>query len=62
MRVTLAKHEIPKCKGVKAENVGYARIDPLTGSMTFFYLDKDGSYNDISRDKIVKNLLRAVER
>lgn len=62
VRVTLAKHEVPKCKGVKAKNVGYARIYPSTGSMTYFYLDKDGSYNDASRDKVVKNLLRATGR
>lgn len=60
VRITLAKHEIPKAKGSKAANVGYARIDPLSGSMNFFYLDKDGYSNMVSRHSIVEQLLKIL--
>lgn len=58
VRVTLAKHEIPKGRGLKAANVGYARIDPLSGSMNYFFQDNEGFSNVVSRAKIVEQLLR----
>lgn len=59
VRVTLAKHEVPKIKGAKAANAGYARIDPLTGSMNYQFIDKDGYSNMASRHSIVQHILRA---
>lgn len=61
VRVTLAKHEVPKQKGVKAANVGYSRIDPLTGSINYFYLDKDGFTHIVSRQSLVLQLLSALK-
>lgn len=62
VRVTLAKHEIPKGRGMKAANVGYARIDPLSGSMNYFFQDNEGFSNVVSRAKIVERLLRNFGR
>ena len=59
VRVTLAKHEIPRGKGVKAANAGYARIDPLSGSMNYQFIDKDGYSNMASRHSIVQHIFRS---
>ena len=59
VRVTLAKHEIPKGKGLKAANAGYARIDPLSGSMNYLFINKDGHSNMVSRHSIVQHILQA---
>jgi hypothetical protein len=59
VRITLAKHEIPKSKGIKAAHAGYARIDSLSGSMNYQFIDKDGSYNMCSRRSIVQHVLRS---
>ncbi len=61
VRVTLAKHEIPKRQCVKAANVGYARIDPLSGSMNYQYINKDGYSSVVSRHSIVQLILLAFE-
>ena len=59
VRVTLAKHEIPRGRGVKAANAGYARIDPLSGSINYQFVDRDGYSDMASRHSIVQHILRA---
>lgn len=49
LRVTLAKHEIPGARGVRAFATGYSRIDMETGSMYWLIEKKDGSSEIISR-------------
>ena len=56
LRVTLAKHEIPKTQGYVAEAPGYGRMDQLTGSMYWFVNFKDGSSIKVDRREIA-NLL-----
>jgi hypothetical protein len=59
VRVTLAKHEIPKGGGGKAANAGYARIDPVSGSMNYLFTDNRGNSNMCSRHSIVRHVFNA---
>jgi hypothetical protein len=59
IRVTLAKHEIPKGKGMIASAPGYGRIETLTGSITWHVVLKDGSTTMISRRNISEGLRKA---
>jgi hypothetical protein len=59
IRVTLAKHEISKGKGLLASAPGYARIGTLTGSTTWHVVLKDGSMTMISRRDIAEDLRKA---
>jgi hypothetical protein len=61
LRVTLAKHEIPKTyrKGkpaVRAVAPGYARIDSTTGTLCWMIETKDGYSDIISRGSLVENI------
>ena len=58
IRVTLAKHEVPKTgrNPVPAYAPGYARIDSSSGSMTWIIESKDGMVDMISRQRIVSDL------
>lgn len=49
LRVTLAKHEIPKGRGLLAEAPGYGRMNHFTGSMYWFVTLKDESQVQIDR-------------
>jgi hypothetical protein len=55
--VTLAKHEIPKTKGLRALMPGYTRMDMTTGSLTWFILLKDDDSRIISRQGVVDSLM-----
>jgi hypothetical protein len=58
LRVTLAKHEIPKTKGLVAFAPGYGRIDYLTGSI-YWQIDlKDNAVDVINRRSIANDLRR----
>ena len=58
LRVTLAKHEIPKSKGLVAFAPGYGRIDYLTGSI-YWQIDlKDDVVDVINRRSIADDLRR----
>jgi prepilin-type processing-associated H-X9-DG protein len=59
VRVTLAKHEIPKTKGLLASAPGYGRIGTMTGSTTWQVILKDGSLKMISRRDIADDLRKA---
>ena len=56
LRVTLAKHEIPKTKGLVAEAPGYGRMDLFTGSMYWFVTLKDDSQVQIDRRRLANAL------
>lgn len=49
LRVTLAKHEVPKTKGIMAEAPGYGRMSYGDGSMYWFVVQKDGSQFSVNR-------------
>jgi hypothetical protein len=49
LRVTLAKHEVPKTPGFIAEAPGYGRMNQMTGSMYWFIVLKDGSQLQVDR-------------
>ncbi|MGB5086079.1 MAG: hypothetical protein WBO09_16100 [Methylocystis silviterrae] len=52
LRVTLAKHEIPKTKGFVAEAPGYGRMEYLNGSMYWFIVLNDGSQLKVCRREL----------
>ena len=49
VRITLAKHEVPKTKSFRAQGPGYCRIDRCSGSMCWMIILKDKSAKIISR-------------
>lgn len=65
LRVTLAKHEVPKTHKhkefpegpLRPLMPGYARIDMTTGSLCWFIVLKDGDSKVISRQGIVDSLM-----
>jgi hypothetical protein len=63
LRIALAKHEVAKTKGKKAHalvafNPGYARIDPLDGSIKWMFDYADGTSDMLSRRQIADELRR----
>ena len=54
LRVTLAKHEVPKTDGIRAQASGYARIDMITGALLWLIDYKDSSSEIISRRDIAE--------
>jgi hypothetical protein len=58
LRVTLAKHEVPKTN-IKTWAPGYARIDSLSDTLLWFVTDKRGSTELISRQSIIDGLREA---
>ena len=58
LRITLAKHEIPKANGLVAFAPGYGRIDYLTGSI-YWQIDlKDNTVDVINRRAVADELRR----
>ena len=52
LRVTLAKHEVPKTPGYFAEAPGYGRMNYRDGSMYWFIQLKDGSETKVDRREL----------
>ncbi len=52
LRVTLAKHEVPKTSGLIAEAPGYGRMSYRDGSMYWFVTLKDGSQFSVNRREL----------
>ncbi len=52
MRVTVAKHEVPKTPGLIAEAPGYARMDLMTGSVYWSIDLKDDTITVVNRRRI----------
>lgn len=57
LRVTLAKHEVPKTKGLIAEAPGYGRMSYLDGSMSWQIVLKDSSLKIINRRSLSNEFL-----
>jgi hypothetical protein len=60
LRMTLAKHEVPKTSGVYAAAPGYGRIDMLTGSIYWTVDYKDGYSDIVPRRSIARGLRRTL--
>ncbi|HEY0013743.1 MAG TPA: hypothetical protein VGB79_12930 [Allosphingosinicella sp.] len=56
IRMTLAKHEVPKTRGMPATAPGYGRIDLSTGSIYWMIDYKDGTSDIISRRGLADEL------
>lgn len=52
IRVTLAKHEVPKGRGLVAEAPGYGRMSYRDGSIYWFVKLKDGSQIQVDRREL----------
>lgn len=61
LRVTMAKHEVPKTKGMRAQGAGYGRIDLSSGSIYWMVVLKDGSSTIISRRSLADRLRGGTE-
>ena len=57
LRVTLAKHEIPKTKGVPSIAPGYARQDMMDGCLIWPVYLNDDTMDLISRTQIVEGIV-----
>jgi hypothetical protein len=49
LRMNLAKHEVPKLRGIVAEMPGYARMDLIRGSLYWQYTDAHGGLQKLAR-------------
>lgn len=49
LRVTLAKHEVPRTRGLHAETPGYGRMSNYTGSLYWHFVNKDGFTERVER-------------
>lgn len=56
VRVTLAKHEVPKGKSVRASAPGYARFDRISGTPMWIVDEADGSRFMVSRQWLAEML------
>jgi len=63
LRVTLAKHEVPKTGKYRllAEAPGYGRVDQLTGSMYWFFNLKDGTVDRVDRRTLANDFLYVTD-
>lgn len=57
LRVTLAKHEVPKTEGFMADAPGYGRMSYRDGSIYWFISLKDGSQQRVSRRELANSFL-----
>jgi hypothetical protein len=62
LRITLAKHEVPKTQGMYASAPGYGRIDMLTGSIYWMVDYKEGYSEIVSRRTIARELRKVIRR
>jgi len=57
LRVTLAKHEVPKSRRLMAEAPGYARMDTFTGSLYWHFIDEHGGLEKLDRRELSNDFL-----
>lgn len=57
LRVSLAKHEIPRKRGAVAYAPGYGRIDMLTGSITWFVALSEDEQDSVTRAAIADSIV-----
>jgi hypothetical protein len=62
LRVTLAKHEVPKGRGFFAEAPGYARMNTCTGSIYWHFDDKDGYTHKVDRREIANAFMGVTDK
>ncbi len=60
LRISLAKHEVPKSKGVHAMAPGYGRIDGTTGSILWYIALKGNEVDLVSRRTIADDCRELV--
>jgi len=56
IRITLAKHEIPKSRGLVARSPGYGRVDYMTGSIYWEFEVRDGFVEVVRRREIADHI------
>jgi hypothetical protein len=61
LRISLAKHEIPKSKGAFALAPGYARLDEITGSILWQFVLEGNEVDAVTRREIAKECLGLAE-
>ena len=49
LRMNLAKHEVPKKRSMVAEMPGYARMDIVTGTLYWQFIDAQGGLQKLDR-------------
>jgi hypothetical protein len=52
LRVTLAKHEVPKSNRLVAQAPGYARMNLMTGSLYWHFINEHGGLEKIDRREL----------
>lgn len=52
LRVTLAKHEVPKSNKLVASTPGYARMNQMTGSLYWHFVNEHGGLEKIDRREL----------
>jgi hypothetical protein len=52
LRVTLAKHEVPKSNKLVAQTPGYARMNQMTGSLYWHFVGEHGGLEKIDRREL----------
>jgi hypothetical protein len=57
LRMNLAKHEVPKARGMIAEMPGYARMDQVTGTLYWQFIDTQGGLQKLDRREAANFLL-----
>jgi hypothetical protein len=57
LRVTLAKHEVPKSAGLIAESPGYARLNMMVGSHYWHFVNKEGGLERLDRRELANMFL-----
>lgn len=49
LRMNLAKHEVPRTKGMVSEMPGYSRIDQMSGTLYWHYIGERGGLEKLDR-------------
>jgi hypothetical protein len=60
LRMNLAKHEVPKTRGMVAEMPGYARMDVVTGTLYWQFIGTHGGLEKLNRRKAANFFLDIV--
>ena len=55
-----AKHEVPKKRGTVAEMPGYARMDNVTGTLYWQFIDAQGGLQKLDRREAANGAVAGV--
>ena len=61
LRISLAKHEVPKSGGAEALGPGYARLDEMTGSIWWQVVLRENEVDTMTRREIAEECLGMAE-